>query len=48
MVIAIRFCEYTKVEASCYVVAIVFNGNEDISMWFCNVRVFLMVESYFH
>ena len=24
------------------------NGNEDISMWFCNVRAFLVVKSYFH
>ena len=40
--IAVRFCEYTKVETYCQVVAIVDNGNEDISMWFCNVRAFLM------
>ena len=48
MVIAIRVYEYTKVETYCQVVAIVYNGNEDISMWFCNVRAFLMVKSYFH
>ena len=29
-------------------VAIVDNGDEDISMWFRNVRAFLMVNSYFH
>ena len=29
-------------------VAIVDNGNDDISMWFCNVRMFLMIKSYFH
>ena len=44
MVIAIRVREYTQ----CQVVAIVYNGNEDISMWFCNVRAFLVVKSYFH
>ena len=27
---------------------IVYNGNEDISMWFCNVRAFLVVKSYFN
>ena len=25
-----------------------YNGNEDIIMWFCNVRAFLVVKSYFH
>ena len=44
MVIAIRVCEYTL----CQVVAIVYYGNEDINMWFCNVRAFLVVKSYFH
>ena len=29
-------------------VAIVDNGKEDISTWFCNVRAFLIVKSYFH
>ena len=39
MVIAIGVREYTE----CKVVAIVYNGNEDISMCFCNVMAFLMV-----
>ena len=44
MVIAIRVCEYTQ----CQVVEIVYYGNGDISMWFCYVRAFLVVKSYFH
>ena len=44
MVIAIRVCEYSY----CQVVPIVYNGNEVISMWFCNARAFLVVKSYFH
>ena len=44
MVFCNRDCEYTE----CQVVAIVYNGNEDISVWFCNLRVFLGVTSYFH
>ena len=27
---------------------VVYNGNEDISLWFCNVRAFLVFGSYFH
>ena len=48
MVIAIRFRGYTEVETKCQVVAIVYNGNGDNSIWFCNVRAFFMVKSSIH